>query len=251
MHPHTDIIALVHNKLSVTKQFVDRLFKHTENFRLIFVDNGSSDDTPIYLKENNNRWTVLTHDKNLGVIGGRNSATRLITSDYFLNIDNDQLVTPGWLDLLYECMSKGYDIVGSEAWKLALPGSKGQVVLNGQPGPQDRSYFPYMKCTKRDDSFTYIGCGGMLIKKTVLDDIGLFDDRFSPAYFEDPDFCFRAIQAGYKLGWCPECKIDHLAHQTIGSQNAFNKNAQFFKSWGEFQRKWSPYYPPPMRMSNA
>ena len=57
MLPRTDIICLVHNSLPVTRGFVKSLFANTSNFRLIFVDNGSTDDTPKFLKDGE------THDK--------------------------------------------------------------------------------------------------------------------------------------------------------------------------------------------
>ncbi len=249
MTPCTDIICLVHNNLAVTKKFVQHLFKNTSNFKLVFVDNGSFDNTPKYLKEGEEqgKWKVVTSSKNLGVIEGRNLGAQYITSDYFMNIDNDQYVGDGWLDGLFQLMNSGYDIVGPEAWQLTPPRSAGAIVMGGQV-IQDRSYFPFKHCEKPKDQFTYIGCGGMLIKKTVYDNIGLFDKRFSPAYFEDPDFGFRALQAGYKLGWKHKCPITHLAHQTFNDQKLFNKNAQFTRSWTRFRDKWFPFFPEPMRM---
>jgi GT2 family glycosyltransferase len=253
MHPTTDIIVLVHNRIDVTKKFVQRLFDHTQNFRLIFVDNASTDETPEFLDVGRllGKWQVIRHDYNLGVICGRNSATKMLESGYFLNIDNDQLVTEGWLQKLHDTMNQGYDIVGTEAWRLIPPGRPRQaIIVHGQPLNCPNDYFPYHKCRRLTEPFTYIGCGGMLIKKEVFEKIGLFDEQFSPAYFEDPDFCFRAIQAGFKLGWCPSCKIEHLAHQTISTQSLFNKGEQFRRSMRLFQQKWTPFIPE-SRMQNA
>lgn len=243
MHPKTDIICLVHNKLPVTKGFVDNLFKYTENFNLIFVNNGSTDGTGDFLAEGEkqNKWKVITSDKNLGVIKGRNLGAKSVISDYFVNLDNDQYVMQNWLQILHDYMNKGFDIVGCEAWTLFPPKTKGHVVLNNME--HGRSYYPYKKCDKPTDKFTYIGCGGMLIKKKVYDTIGLFDERFNPAYFEDPDYNFRAIQNGFKLGWCINCPIRHLAHQTMNNQDLFDKNVQFQKSWKAFSDKWYPYFP--------
>lgn len=241
MHPKTDIVCLVYNNLPVTKGFVRKLFDNTENFRLIFVDNGSDAETREFL-ESNSDWTLVRSEKNLGVIGGRNLGVKHVEADYFMNIDNDQYPGPGWLNGLHSLMEEGFDIVGPEAWQLVSPGgTDGVVMIGGQQ--RNRSYFPHHHCTKKGESYTYIGCGGMLIKKAVYDDIGLFDDRFSPAYFEDPDFCFRAIQAGYKLAWKHNCPIDHLEHQTINNQKLFQKNDQFVKSWTKFKNKWTPFFP--------
>ena len=251
MLPRTDIICLVHNQLHITKQFVKHLFNNTANFHLIFIDNDSTDGTDEFLNEGkkNNRWEVISPGENLGVIKGRNLGAQYVKSDYFLNIDNDQFVQIGWLESLYQLMNQN-DIVGCEAWKLMPPKTPGALVVGEQVIP-DRSYFPHQHCKHRNDSFTYIGCGGMLIKKKVYDAIGLFDERFSPAYYEDPDLCFRAILAGFKLGWCHDCPIVHLAHQTFKNQTLFQTNAQFIKSWLEFRKKWKSYFPTPIRMTDV
>lgn len=249
MNPRTDIIVLVHNNLNLTKGFIEKVFENTENFNLIFVDNGSTDGTNEFLTEGeiDKKWKLITSDKNLGVIGGRNLGAKHVTSEYFLNIDNDQYPRKGWLEGLHSLMNEGYDVVGCEAWQIHPPKTPGSVMLGDSSVP-DRGYFPFKHCKNPKDRYSYIGCGGMLIKKHVYDQIGLFDDRFSPAYFEDPDFSWRCIKAGFKLGWKYNCPIDHLAHQTFNSQNLFQKNHQFVKSWLEFRKKWLPFYPDLMQM---
>ena len=252
MHPRTDIIVLVHNRLDITKGFVKQLFMNTENFRLIFVDNGSTDQTPRFLKEGEEqgKWEVLRPGKNLGVINGRNFATTHVEADYFLHIDNDQYPGRGWLQGLFRLIDQGYDIAGPEGWELIPPKAPGGALVVGGEVVIDRTYYPYKRCLRPNDFFTYIGCGGTLMKTAVYKKIGLFDERFSPAYFEDPDFCFRAILAGFKLGWYYKCPITHLAHQTFNSQQLFNKKSQFNKSWKAFRDKWHSYYPKPMKMSS-
>lgn len=253
MTPRVDIICLVHNSLPVTRGFVKSLFANTSNFRLIFIDNGSTDDTPQFLKEGEaqGKWKVVSPRENLGVISGRNLGVQYVKNDFFLNIDNDQFVQKGWLESLFQVMEKNHvDIVGPEAWELMPPKAPRALVIDGQV-VTDRSYFPYKHCKHPKDTFTYIGCGGTLIKTAVYKKIGLFDERFSPAYFEDPDYSFRALLAGFKLGWCCKCPITHLAHQTFNSQQLFNKRTQFNKSWKEFRNKWYPYFPKPMRMENV
>ena len=250
MHPRTDIIVLVHNELHLTKGFVKSLFANTSNFRLMFVDNGSTDQTPQYLEkgEKEGRWEVVRPGKNLGVIGGRNLATTHVKADYFVHIDNDQYPGRGWLQGLFRIIDQGYDIVGPEGWELIPPKTLGGALVVGGEVVTDRTYYPHKRCQRPNDSFTYIGCGGTLIKTAVYKKIGLFDERYSPAFFEDPDFCFKAILSGFKLGWYYNCPIVHLAHQTFNTQQLFNKKVQFNKSWKAFREKWYPYFPKKNRM---
>ncbi len=256
MHPKTDIVCLVHNSIDVTKNFIQHIFKNTENFRLIFVDNASTDGTAELLAEGekHDKWKVIHSDTNLGVIGGRNLGAQHIESEFFMNIDNDQYVGFGWLNQLHSLMNKGYDIVGVDAWCLLPPGSKNQIVMHGT-SMNDQSYFPFRHCSRKTEPFTYVGCGGMLLKYSVYKKLAmqpgdyLFDPQFGPAYFEDPDLIFRAIQAGFKIGWQAECPIDHLAHQTFNKQRLFEKRQQFNKSWNNFKKKWKPYFPKPLRMT--
>ena len=88
---------------------------------------------------------------------------------------------------------------------------------------------PVKKVEDIRDYFTYVGCGGMLMKRRVPEKIGIFDTRFNPAYFEDPDFSFRAHQAGFKIGWNIAAKLVHLPHQTLGKVNQKDKVQQFTK----------------------
>jgi GT2 family glycosyltransferase len=241
MLPKVDICVLVHNQLNITKGFIDNLFQFTKSdFNLIFLDNGSTDGTNDFLKKSD-KWKLITSKTNLGVINGRNELFNHVTSDFFINLDNDQYVCKGWLNKLFNTYEQGYDIVGCEAWLLSSPVHKKNIVFNGKS--VEGSYFPIKKCNHVSEEFSYIGCGGMLIRTDIPKKIGLFDSIFNPAYFEDPDFSYNCIKNGYKLGWCYDCPINHLAHQTFNNQNLFNKNSQFYISWNKFKNKWKDFYP--------
>lgn len=255
MHPKIDLLCLAHNSLKTTKGFVDHLYKNTQNFRISFLNNGSTDDTDSYLKNICSKYDNCLYfqsDVNLGVIRGRNFLAKCLfdshdfintPTDYFMNIDNDQYPTQDcWLQKIYDLMIKGYDIVGIDAWRLSKPGSTQYVVLKGQE-MRDSSYFPCYHCSKKGDNFTYVGAGGCLIKKEVYDNIGLFDERYRMCYFEDPDLIFRSIQAGYKIGWLDNCPVKHLGHQTFNIQKTYDRHKEFLNSWREFKNRWYPYFP--------
>jgi GT2 family glycosyltransferase len=235
----TTIVALSHNAQSITEKFLDMLFKHTEpsKFCLIMIDNGSTDGTQEYLTEtlsmfeNPNFVTLALNEQNLGVIGGRNMGYAMFQSDptdYICFLDNDQFVREGWLEQYHSFMAEGgYDVIGADAWLM------------------DSKFMPIRNCKKAGEPYSYVGCGGMMAKRKVVDAIGLFDEQFNPAYFEDPDFNFRAREAGFSIGWNYAAKIEHLPHQTLGKNP--DRMKIFGQSYDKFKKKWNGKEFKPMR----
>ena len=231
----TTIVVLSYNGKELTKKFLELLFEHTKSFKLIMIDNGSVDGTAEYLSNeallSKSYTTLVLNEENLGVIGGRNMGYTLFQSDptdYLCFLDNDQFVRKDWLEQYHDFMETGkYDIIGADAWLM------------------NSSYKPVYNCKKAGDAYSYVGCGGMMIKKKVLDAIGLFDEQFNPAYFEDPDFNFRARQSGFSIGWNHFAKIEHLPHQTLGKSK--DRMVYFAQSYEKFRNKWKGIEILPMR----
>lgn len=234
-----DIVVLSYNNRKITEDFLGYLYKNTNSdfFHLIWLDNKSEDDTRNFLvefsKEKKN-ISLFFGEKNYGVIGGRNYGYKFsknrgyvfsknpeeIRSPFLMFLDNDQFVQEKWFDQHISLLCSGYDLVGVEAW-----------LLNNR-------MFPCQNIKDYKQKFSYVGCGGMVMKKEVPDNIGMFDNIFTPAYFEDPDFCIRAYKTGYKIGWNYKAKIIHMAHQTLGNLKHTEKTKIFTDSLQKFRSKW-------------
>jgi GT2 family glycosyltransferase len=228
------IILLTYNGLKYTKKCIKNLIDYTDNFNLIIVDNNSTDGTVEYLKSISDQHSNITLellDKNIGVIKGRNLGYRIsIESNtgiqYVMFIDNDQFVSESWQDVYLNIMREGFDIVGSEAWKM-----------------DRRTMFPKCRCTSLGEEFSYVGAGGMMIKHDVIKNIGMFDERFSPMYFEDPSFCFDAFKEGYSIIWRPFF-IDHMQHNLLKKEGEDRRKEYFFNSHKKFVEKYINLYLP-------
>lgn len=227
-----DIIVLTMNNEDIISRFLSNLYENTVNFNLIVIDNGSVDKTAeiihsvTYMHDN---ITFVLNSENAGVIGGRNQGYQIqkkLTdrSRYMMFLDSDQFVQEGWMDNYLFMLDNGYDIVGYESWQM------------------NKVLFPSKRNNSLTDWFSYVGCGGMAMNVEVPDKIGMFDTRYNPAYFEDPDFNFRAIDNGYIIGWNINSKIIHLPHQTLG--NMKEKNEMFKNSYLLFQNKWKGRHAP-------
>ena len=233
-----DLVVLSHNGLEVTKHFLDLLYQNTkmDDWHLIMIDNGSTDGTPDYLKKEANlhkNMSLFLVDQNTGVIGGRNLGYEIVAKTlprdlkkYIMFLDNDQYVQPGWLSDHIDFLNRGYDMVGVEAWQ-----------LNGR-------FIPVRHISHIKEHFSYVGCGGMIIKREVTDKIGMFDERFNPSYFEDPDYNFQAYKEGFKIGWNYKAKIIHMPHQTLGKLGQKEKHQRFVSSLMKMRDKWKGFTPP-------
>lgn len=217
------ILILTHNDLKNIKDFIKALFSNTiKPFSLFILDNGSSDGTVKYLETlNTKNIRCFYSNKNLGIINGRNFLYSLLDDDdnisKVLFLDSDQFVLSEWEKEYYSLFNSGADIVGVEAWKMKT------------------NFYPYKRATKIDSHFNYLGCGGLMVKKTVIDKIGLFDERFNPYYFEDPDFSFRAYYDNFKLAWNCDNKIFHKKHDL---RLRGNRKTIFYRSFNRFCSKW-------------
>jgi GT2 family glycosyltransferase len=230
-HPSTTIIVLAYNNVDMSKRFLNALYNNTSNFNLILIDNNSTDGSVEYFKDfsvNRNNITLIFNESNLGVIGGRNQGYdtyqkiyEKTKDDYFVFLDNDQICQKNWLLDHHDFMKKGnYDIIGVEAWLLSS------------------AFWPVKNCKKPGEPFSYVGCGGMMIKKYVSDKIGMFDEIYNPCYFEDPDFCIRAMQNGFSIGWNYRSNIIHIPHQTLGKINQSKRHKLLINSHSKFKDKW-------------
>jgi GT2 family glycosyltransferase len=220
-----EVIVLTHNRFADSKHCIESLYQYTEDFGLVILDNASTDGTPSYLMEiarQKDNISLYLADQNLGVIDGRIRGYEISSilrhkAKLICFLDDDQFVSRGWMESYHRYL-KFCDIVGFEGWKMR------------------DDFYPYARAVA-NDTYNYVGCGGMVLRKEVIDQIGLFDRRFNPMFFEDPDFCFRAYDAGFRLCWNPVSRIIHHPHRLLGEKN--ERQEQFRKSWKLFKDKWA------------
>ena len=185
---------------------------------IVVVDNGSMDECAPVIRERFPGTTVFANEQNLGYTGGNNVGLRYALTkgaDYALLLNNDTEVSPHFLRLLVEAARGDPEvgIAGPTIYYHAKPqviwsvggeidwrqGQTGMVGLNerdsGQFGPEPRQV----------DFVT--GCA-LLVKRTVLERVGLLDERFF-AYYEEAEWCVRAQRSGFKIVHIPQAHIWH------------------------------------------
>ncbi len=241
----TSIVIPCHNELSYTRLCVESLIAHTpEPIELIFVDNGSTDGTPAYLES-------LAHDRpdvkvlrnlaNRGFAAACNRGIAAAEGDFILLLNNDTVVTSGWLSRLLAAaaVEEKIGLVGPRSNFVAGP----QVVENTPYGEDLAAMhrfaadFALRNAGEGHEADFAIGfC--LLIRRAVVDRIGGFDTRYGLGNYEDSDYCLRARVAGFRIWICDDVFIHHFGSRTFrGAGIDFEKlmkenEAKFRAKWG-------------------
>jgi GT2 family glycosyltransferase len=229
------IIIPVFNNLELTQNCLASIWEHTppDLYEVILVDNASTDATPAFLGPlaAAGKIHLITNETNLGYAKACNQAARAARGDYLVMLNNDTLVTSGWLNALIEAVEQDDNlaIVGA---KLLYPDDSVQhagVVFNHK----GKVYHLY-RCFHRDHpavnktrEFQVVTAACLLIRTAVFRQVGLFDENFVNG-FEDLDLCLRVRQSGYRIVYNPDCVVYHLESMTPGRGDDDLDNSRYF-----------------------
>jgi O-antigen biosynthesis protein len=233
------IIILTYNQLTFTNQCIESIEKHTkeEDIEIIVVDNASSDGTREYLSGLGHIRTIYNNE-NMGFARGCNQGFEISTGDAILFLNNDTVVTKNWLppliDLLYRNEKIG--MVGPVSNYVS---GQQQVHVTYQ-NIEDLDNFVNKYYHENKGKFKrvlrLIGfC--LLVKREVLNKIGLFDEHFEIGQFEDDDLCLRAIQKGYQLFIAFDSFVHHYGHASFNNQNDIFRDT-LVTNYKRFKDKW-------------
>jgi len=234
----TSVIIPTWNQLQYSQRCIESIRKHTHlPYELIVVDNGSTDGTRAWL-ESLSGVHLIANETNLGYPKACNQGLRAAKGENLLLLNNDTVVTPGWLRRLLERLHSAEDV-----------GIVGPLT-NYAVGEQ-RIEPPYRDLAQLDGFAWELGrrhrgasfATGMLVgfcllmRRDVLDRIGLLDEGFGIGTFEDTDLSFRATKEGYRLLVCQDAFVHHFGSRTI-SGNAVGVHELLEQNRLRFETKW-------------
>jgi GT2 family glycosyltransferase/glycosyltransferase involved in cell wall biosynthesis len=232
------IIIPVFNRLELTRQCLDELFRTTplNGVDVIVIDNGSSDGSSEYLRSLGNRIRLIQNETNLGFASACNQGARATDADVLVFLNNDTIPQPGWLDPLLEEAEQHAD-VGVVGSKLLYP--HGAIQHAGvafarpdgvpyhiyQGGPSDHPGAGH----RRELRAVTGAC--MLVRRALFESLGGFDEGFRNG-FEDIDLCLKVRRAGAKVIYQPSSVVVHLEEQTPGRKDFDSENLKrFLEMW--------------------
>jgi GT2 family glycosyltransferase len=225
MKPKVDIILVNWNRADLTIECL-RSLKAIDNpdHELIIVDNASTDGSAGVLKSSFPDARLFVNDRNLGFAGGNNVGVRYAVdnnADYVLLLNNDTEVDPRFLSELVAATEADpkIGIAGSKIYYFSEPRrlwyAGGSVDLwTGDTHHIGENELDSGQYDVAKDTDYVSGCA-MLIKRRVLEEIGLLDERMF-LYYEDSDYCTRARRHGYRVVYVPSSLVWHKVSSTTG-----------------------------------
>ncbi len=220
--PTVSIVIPVYNKWEYTAACL-RSMANTSNaasFEIIVVDDGSKDETPERL-QGIVGLEFIRNKSNLGFVGSCNNGAAAAKGSYIVFLNNDTQVLDGWLDALLQTFQQFPD-TGLAGARLVYP--DGSLQEAGGMVFQDGSGWNYGRgdnADRPDYSFTrevdYCSGACVMLPAALLRQLGGFDQRYAPAYYEDTDLAFQVRAAGFKVRVQAAATIIHHEGITAGT----------------------------------
>lgn len=188
------------------------------NYEIILVDNGSKDDSISFMKEHYPNVRIVQLSSNIGFAGGTNAGIKEAKGEYILTLNNDTCVFSDFIEKLIRPMMQE-PFVGMCASKMIFPDKKINstgICISRSGAAWDRGGFEQDHGQYDHEEEVFGPCAGAaLYRKTMLDEIGLFDEDFF-AFMEDVDLAFRARLSGWKCMYVPTARVVHFHGGTAG-----------------------------------
>ncbi|MCC6233294.1 MAG: glycosyltransferase [Verrucomicrobiales bacterium] len=241
--PEVSILILAHNQLDLTRQCVESIARCTRvTHEVILVDNGSTDGTWTWMSELAARQPQVRAIRNVtnrGFAAGNNQALSVARGRHVLLLNNDTVVTEGWLDRLLDALAKHPEA--------GLAGPRSNRVVGPQwvehPGYESLDQLPAFAAEWARRNAGQSRPTGRLIgfcllaRREVVQKIGGLDERFGSGNFEDDDFSLRARLAGFGARVVDDAFVHHIGGQTFQAAKIDYREAML-RNWSLFKAKW-------------
>jgi GT2 family glycosyltransferase len=226
-------------------------------FEVFVVDNASKDGSPHLVKERFPWVHLIVNETNLGFAKANNQALRLAQGRYVLLLNPDMRLFPDTLEEMILFMDN------PQRGKVGIAGchlvdEKGKTIAQVRRFPTifDQAaivlklphLFPKLLDSYLRKDFDYNQEGRVdsirgsffMIRREVLEKIGLLDERFF-LWFEEVDFCKRAKEAGYEIAYTPAAKCLDYVGQSFKQVAQYKKQKIFTESMLKYFKKWEPW----------
>lgn len=255
--PKVSVVILNWNGQKHLEKFLPSVLASSyKNIEIWVADNGSVDNSILFLEQNFPQVRLLFFKENHGFAKGYNMALEKVEADYFVLLNSDVEVKANWLNPAIELLESDKQNAACQPKLLSYNKKNFFEYAGGAGGWLDRFGYPFAKgrifdvCEEdhgqynKTEQIFWTSGAAMIIRSSVFREMKGFDEYFF-AHQEEIDLCWRIQLAGYKLFSCPASVVYHVGGGTLPRGNTLKTYLNFrnnlimlFKNLLWFQKIW-------------
>lgn len=224
------VVILNWNGVKLLEQFLPSVTQFSQEATIYVADNASTDESIQFVKNNYPEVKIIQNKSNKGFAGGYNEALQQVDEEIYALVNSDIEVTENWLNPIVKFFEtepettiiqpKILDFKKKEFFEYA--GAAGGFIDKfGYPFCRGRIFDTLEKDNGQyDDRIEIFWASGacFFIRSAVYKEMKGFDEDFF-AHQEEIDLCWRTINKGYKIKYCPESIVYHVGGATLQQSN--------------------------------
>ena len=233
------VVILNWNGRKHLEQFLPSVTAATySNYEVIVADNGSTDDSLSFLQLHYPGIRTILFKENYGFAKGYNEALKQVKADYYVLLNSDVEVQPGWLEPMVELLEKDRSIAACQPKILSWHNKKLFEYAGAAGGWLDEYGYPFAKgrvfdiCEEdrgqydQSEPIFWASGAALFIRPAVYHAVKGFDEYFF-AHQEEIDLCWRIQLAGHKIYSCPSSVVYHVGGGTLPKGNSLKTYLNF------------------------
>lgn len=231
MNKKIAVVILNWNGKSFLEKFLPSVLQNNiPNCEVIIADNASTDDSVSYLRNNFPSVSVIQNTINGGFAHGYNEALKQVKAEYYILLNSDVEVTPGWISPLIELMDRDPSVAAcqpkiksfTDKTLFEHAGAAGGFIDKyGYPFCRGRIFNSIEADNGQYDNISEIfwASGACLcVRADIFHKAGRFDEDFF-AHMEEIDLCWRMKNMGFKIMYTPYSTVYHVGGGTLAKSN--------------------------------
>jgi GT2 family glycosyltransferase/glycosyltransferase involved in cell wall biosynthesis len=247
--PRASVVIVTWNNAHLTRRCLDSILGDPARpeLEVIVVDNASRDDTLRMLAGvcgRDPRVQVIANSENRGFAAAVNQGLARATGELLVVLNNDTVVTPGWLRTFQRHLRNDprIGLIGPITNNI---GNEARVVTAYQDLEEMQE--EQVKLTGRNAGIAFdikvLAFLCVAMPREVYERIGPLDEAFGVGFFEDDDYCMRVRAAGYRIACAEDVFIHHELSASFQKVDRSARDALFARNRAYFESKWGPWTP--------
>ena len=232
LNPSVAIVILNWNGRKFLEQFLPSVMATTyPKARIVLADNASTDDSVAFVKEKYSAIEVIRLKENFGFAKGYNEALKQFNDDYFVLLNSDVEVQPGWVEPVIALMESDSQSGACQPKILQYDNKKLFEYAGASGGWLDSLGYPFARgrifdvCEEdrgqydTNEKIFWASGAAMFVRSKVYRKLGGLDEFFF-AHQEEIDLCWRMQLMGYNVYCCPASVVYHVGGGTLPKGNS-------------------------------